>query len=100
MILMENLEKYQPYHQEKLINMIILLAKKYYHLIKNREQNQLYLFILLGKAFEKQTKTIEYQGQKQIKAIEDNKKQLPNTNANDYKNEFLFQKKEKYWEYL
>ena len=27
----------------------------------------------LGKAFEKQTKTIEYQGEKQIKAIQDNK---------------------------
>ena len=29
----------------------------------------------LGKAFEKQTKIIEYQGEKQIKAIQDNKKQ-------------------------
>ena len=28
--------KYQPYHQEKLINMNILLVKKYYHLIKNK----------------------------------------------------------------
>ena len=32
----------------------------------------------LGKAFEKQTKTIEDQGEKQVKAIEDNKKQLDN----------------------
>ena len=30
----------------------------------------------MGKAFEKQTKTIEDQGEKQIKAIQDNKKQL------------------------
>ena len=30
----------------------------------------------LGKAFEKQTKTIEDQGEKQVKAIQDNKKQL------------------------
>ena len=30
----------------------------------------------LGKAFEKQRKTIEDQGEKQIKAIQDNKKQL------------------------
>ena len=30
-------------------------------------------YYLLGKAFEKQTKTIENQGEKQIKAIEDNK---------------------------
>ena len=29
----------------------------------------------LGKAFEKQTKTIEDQGEKQIKAIQDNKKE-------------------------
>ena len=32
----------------------------------------------LGKAFEKQTKTIEDLGEKQIKAVEDNKKQLDN----------------------
>ena len=32
----------------------------------------------LGKAFEKQTKTIESPGEKQIKTIEDNKKQLAN----------------------
>ena len=30
----------------------------------------------LAKTFETQAKTIEYQGEKQIKAIEDNKKQL------------------------
>ena len=48
----------------------------------------------LGKAFEKQTKTIEDQGEKQVKAIKDNKKQLANTNANYYKNE-LFLSKEK-----
>ena len=30
----------------------------------------------LGKSFEKQTKTIEDQGEKQIKTINDNKKQL------------------------
>ena len=32
----------------------------------------------LGKAFEKQTKTIESPGEKQTKAIEDDKKQLAN----------------------
>ena len=32
----------------------------------------------LGKAFEKQTKTIEDRGEKQIKAIQDNRKQLIN----------------------
>ena len=38
----------------------------------------------LGKAFENQTKTIEDKGEKQIKAIQDNRKQL--ISADDYKN--------------
>ena len=42
----------------------------------------------LGKAFEKQTKTIEDQGKKQVKAIQDNK-QLVNINKNDYKDKLL-----------
>ena len=42
----------------------------------------------LGKAFEKQTKTIEDQGEKQIKAIEDIK-QLQLTNDYDYKDKLL-----------
>ena len=33
----------------------------------------------LGKAFEKQTKTIKDQGEKQIEAVQNNKKQLANT---------------------
>ena len=37
----------------------------------------------LGKAFEKQTKTIEDQGEKQIKALQDNKKQPLNGDYND-----------------
>ena len=44
----------------------------------------------LGKAFEKQTKTIKDQGEKQIEAIQGNK--LPNTN-DDYKNKLLLSKK-------
>ena len=44
----------------------------------------------LGKAFEKQTKTIKYQGEKQIKVIQDNKEQLVNiNNDDDYKNKLL-----------
>ena len=43
----------------------------------------------LGKAFEKQTKTIKDQREKQIEAIEDNKKQLTDIN-DDY------QRKEKF----
>ena len=34
MILTEKQEKYQLYHQMKLINMVILEVKKYYLLIK------------------------------------------------------------------
>ena len=44
----------------------------------------------LGKAFEKQAKTIEDQGKKQVKAIQD--KQIVNINKNDYKNKLLLSK--------
>ena len=40
----------------------------------------------MGKAFEKQTKTIKDQGEKQIEAIQDNKKQLANTQELTIKN--------------
>ena len=47
----------------------------------------------MGKALEKQTKTIEDQGEKQIKAIQDNKIQLVNVNNDDdYKNKLLLSK--------
>ena len=46
-----------------------------------------FAFSPLGKAFEKQTKTIEDQGKKQIKAIQDNKQQL--ISDNDYKDKLL-----------
>ena len=46
----------------------------------------------LGKAFEKQTKTIKDQGKKQVKAIQDNK-QLVNINKDDdYKDKLLLSK--------
>ena len=44
----------------------------------------------LGKAFEKQTKTIEDKGEKQIKAIQDNRKQL--ISDDDYENKLLISK--------
>ena len=44
----------------------------------------------LGKAFEKQTKTIEDKGEKQIKAIQDNRKQL--ISDDNYKNKLLIPK--------
>ena len=40
----------------------------------------------MGKAFEKQTKTLQDQGEKQIEAIQDNKKQLANTQELTIKN--------------
>ena len=36
MILIERLQKNQPYDQAKLIRMSILLVNKYYHLIKSK----------------------------------------------------------------
>ena len=45
----------------------------------------------LEKAFEKQTKTIEDQGKKQVKAIQDNK-QLVNIDNDDYKDKLLLSK--------
>ena len=44
----------------------------------------------LGKAFEKQTKTIGDKGEKQIKAIQDNRKQF--ISDDDYKNKLLISK--------
>ena len=56
----------------------------------------------LGKAFEKQIKTIENQGKKQVKAIQDNK-QLVNININkddDYKNKLLLSKEREIFRYI
>ena len=50
-----------------------------------------FTYSLLRKAFEKQTKTIKDQGEKQINAILDNKEQLVNINNDDdhYRNKLL-----------
>ena len=39
-----------------------------------------FVYSALGKAFEKQLKTIKYQGEKQIKVIEEHRKQLSTSN--------------------
>ena len=65
--------------------------KKYYLLIKIIIEQAKFTYSPLGKAFKKQTKTIEDQEQMQVKAIEDNK-QPANTNANNYKIELLISK--------
>ena len=49
-----------------------------------------FVYSPLGKAFEKQTKTTEDRGEKQIKAIQDNAKQL--ISDDDYKNKLLISK--------
>ena len=46
----------------------------------------------LGKAFEKQIKTIKHQGIKQVKAIQDNKQLVNINNDDDYKNKQLLSK--------
>ena len=55
--------------------------------------NKLNLLILLWEKLlkNKQTNTIKYQGEKQMEAIQDNKKQLANIN-DDYKNKLLLSK--------
>ena len=68
-ILIEKLQKYKLYHQTKLISMSTLLVKKYYLLIKDKYYNKLNLLILLWKKLLKKKK-IEDQGEKQIKAIQ------------------------------
>ena len=72
--------------------MNILHVKKYYLLWKAIIEQAKFASSPLGKAFEKRKKTIEDQGQKQIKAAEDNKKQLINNVADDRKNELLISK--------
>ena len=61
----------------------------------NQQQNieqAKFTYSPLGKAFKKQTKTIEDQGKKQVKAIQDNK-QLVNINKDDdYKDKLLLSK--------
>ena len=70
MISIEKQLKYQPYHQVKYVNTIILLVKIYYHLINNKQIEQAkFNYSPLGKAFEKQIKTIEDQGKKQVDAL-------------------------------
>ena len=68
-----------------------------YEYLTGEESNQKQIIepaqpTLLGKAFEKQTKTIKNQEEKHVNAIKNNKKQLANTNSNYYRNELLLSK--------
>ena len=51
--------------------------KKYYHRINNIIQQAKFNYSPLGKAFEKQTKTIEDQGKKQLDALKTSYKKIP-----------------------
>ena len=70
MTLIEGLQKYQLYHQAKLIRMNILLE-----ILPSNQQQMIeqakFTYSSLRKAFEKQTKTIKDQREKQVKAIQD-----------------------------
>ena len=72
MISTEKPLKYQLYHQAKLISMNILLVKIHYHLTQQQIIKQAkFAYSPLGKAFKKQIKTIEDQGEKQVEALKD-----------------------------
>ena len=63
MILTKKLKKYQHYHQVKLINMKEILPSDKSRIIDQTK----FTYSPLGKASEKQTKTIEEQGERRIK---------------------------------
>ena len=60
MILTEKLQKYQPYHQAKLITGEGILLSNQKQIIEQAK----FTYSPLGKPFEKQTKTIENQEEK------------------------------------
>ena len=69
-ILTEKKQKHQDYHKEKMINMNILLVKKYYLVINEEQQEKLSLLILIQEKLQKnKEKTIEDQGIKPVEAF-------------------------------
>ena len=82
MVITDKQQNYCHYHQEKLININILLTKKYFILIKFRII--IITYFPLGKRFEKQIKTMKIQGKKHIAAIEELKKQVFRSNGIKY----------------
>ena len=96
-ILISKLLKYQPYHQAKLISMNIYLTGEEI-LPSNQKQiieQAKFTYSPLGKAFEKQIKTIEDQGEKQIDAFQDLKpkeqtKQTEDKSNNQPKSKTIF----------
>ena len=64
MILTEEQQKFQHYHLEKLINKNFLQPKKSCFLKRQVIEQAKFTYSPLGKAFGKQTKTIQEQGKK------------------------------------
>ena len=68
--------KYQFYHQVKLISMNVLLVKRYYHLVNNKQLNKLSLLILLWeKLLKDKQNLLKIKGKnklKQFKIIKNN----------------------------
>ena len=91
MALTEKQQKYQHYHPEKLINIIFYRRKILLSDQRRIKQQAKFANSPLGKAFEKQTKTIEQQGKKQVEPLEDLK---PDKNKDETKSvEELFPKR-------
>ena len=91
MALTEKQQKYQHYHPEKLINRIFYRRKILPSDQRRIKQQAKFANSSLGKAFEKQTKTIEQQGKKQVEPLEDLK---PDKNKDETKSvEELFPKR-------
>ena len=67
MILIEKMQKYQLYQQAKLISTNIVLPSNQ----KTKIEQAKFTYSPLGKAFEKQTKTVKYQGEEQNKIIKE-----------------------------
>ena len=71
MTLIEKQPKYQPYHQAKLMSMNIYFTGA--EIIPSNQQKIIeqakFTYSPLGKAFEKQIKKIEDQGQNQVEAL-------------------------------
>ena len=74
MILIEKQPKSQLYHQVKFVNMNILQGED---ILPSNQQKIIeqakFTYFPLGKAFEKQIKTIEDQGQKQVDPLNTSK---------------------------
>ena len=84
MILIERLQKYQLYHQVKIDKYEYFTGEEI--LLSNQKQiieQSKFNYSPLGKAFEKQTKTIEDQGEKQfdtLESIKNHDNELPSIN--------------------